>query len=68
MRIRLRERTMGKVDSHLTASLGDLIAIATVPTLLLAGWLISIYRAARSYDDPSPGARPEHLPERRDGG
>ena len=59
---------MGYVPSHLTASLGDLIAISIVPTLLLAGWLISIYRAARSYDEPSPGARPEHLPERREGG
>ena len=68
MRIRLRRRTIGRVDSQLTASLGDLIAISIVPTLLLAGWLISIYRAARSYDDPSPGARPEHLPERREGG
>ena len=68
MRIRLRRRTIGRVDSQLTASLGDLIAIAIVPTILLAAWLISIYRAARSYDDPSPGARPEHLPERREGG
>ena len=68
MRIRLRRRTIGNVDSQLTASLGDLIAIAIVPTVLLAAWLISIYRAARSYDEPSPGTRPEHLPERREGG
>jgi hypothetical protein len=68
MRVRPRRRTIGKVDSQLTASLGDLIFIAIVPTLLLAGWLISIYRAARSYDQPSAGAHPEHLPERREGG
>jgi len=47
-----------------TASLGDLIFIAIVPTVLLAGWLIAIFRAASDYDRPSPGARPEHLPER----
>jgi hypothetical protein len=68
MRVRLGRRIIRKVDSQLTASLGDLIFIAIVPTLLLAAWLISIYRAARDYDRPSPGARPEHLPERREGG
>ena len=47
-----------------TASLGDLIFIAIVPTVLLAGWLIAIFRAARDYDRPSPGVRPERLPER----
>jgi hypothetical protein len=49
----------------LSASLGDLIWIAVVPTLLLAGWLIAIFRAAKDYDRPSPGASPEHLPERQ---
>ena len=48
----------------LSASLGDLIWIAIVPTLLLAGWLIAIFRAASDYDRPSPGVRPERLPER----
>jgi len=38
------------VDSHLSASLGDLIVIAIVPTALLAGWLIAIFRATRDYD------------------
>ena len=52
----------------LSVSLGDLIWIAVVPTLLLAGWLIAIFRAARDYDRPSPGASPEHLPERQHGG
>jgi hypothetical protein len=56
------------VNSQMTASLGDLIFIAIIPTVLLAGWLITIYRAARDYDRPSPGASPEHLPERREGG
>ena len=50
-----------------TASLGGLIFIAIVPTVLLAGWLIAIFRAARDYDRPSPGASPEHLPERQHG-
>jgi hypothetical protein len=67
MRTRLRQRTIRQVNS-LTASLGDLIFISIVPTVLLAGWLIVIFRAARDYDRPSPGARPEHLPERREGG
>jgi hypothetical protein len=52
------------VNSQLTASLGDLIFIAIVPTVLLAGWLIVIFRVAKDYDRPRPGARPEHLPER----
>ena len=52
------------MNSQLTASLGDLIFIAIVPTVLLAGWLIAIFRAARDYDRPSPGASPERLPER----
>jgi hypothetical protein len=52
------------VNSQLTASLGDLLFISIVPTVLLAGWLIVIFRSARDYDRPSPGARPEHLPER----
>ena len=56
---------MGYVDSGMSASLGDLIWIAIVPTLLLAGWLISLFRAAREYDRPSPGASPERLPERQ---
>ncbi len=55
---------MGYVDK-LSASLGDLIWIAIVPTLLLAGWLIAIFRAAKDYDRPSPGASPERLPERQ---
>jgi len=67
MRGRLRRRIIGYVDK-LSASLGDLIWIAIVPTLLLAGWLIAIFRAARDYDRPSPGASPEHLPERQHGG
>jgi hypothetical protein len=53
------------VNSQLSASLGDLIWIAIVPTLLLAGWLITMFRVARDYDRPSPGASPEQLPERR---
>ena len=55
---------MGHVDK-LSASLGDLIWISIVPTVLLAGWLITIFRAAKDYDRPSPGARPERLPERQ---
>jgi hypothetical protein len=55
---------MGYVDK-LSASLGDLIWIAIVPTLLLAGWLIAIFRAAKDYDRSSPGASPERLPERQ---
>ena len=54
---------MRQVSSQ-TASLGDLIFIAIVPTVLLAGWLIAIFRAASDYDRPSPGVRPERLPER----
>jgi len=56
------------VNSSLTTSLAGLVFIAVVPTLLLAGWLIVIFRATRDYDRPSPGARPEHLPERRESG
>ena len=59
---------MGYVGNSLTASLTELIFISIVPTVLLAGWLIVIFRAARDYDRPSPGARPEHLPERRESG
>jgi hypothetical protein len=59
---------MGYVNSSLTTSLAGLVFIAVVPTLLLAGWLIVIFRSARDYDRPSPGARPEHLPERRESG
>ena len=55
------------MGNSLTASLTDLIFISIVPTVLLAGWLIVIFRAAKDYDRPSPGARPEHLPERREG-
>jgi hypothetical protein len=47
---RLRRRTIGDVNSQLSASLTDLIFIAVVPTLLLAGWLIVIFRSARDYD------------------
>jgi len=68
MRSRLGQRTIGYVNSQLTASLGDLIFIAIVPTVLLAGWLIAIFRAASDYDRPSHGASPEHLPERADRG
>ena len=52
------------MGNSLTASLTDLLFIAIIPTVLLAGWLIAIFRAASEYDRPSPGARPEHLPER----
>jgi hypothetical protein len=38
------------VSNSLTASLTDLIFISVVPTLLLAGWLIVIFRATRDYD------------------
>ena len=41
---------MGCVGNSLTASLTELIFISIVPTLLLAGWLIVIFRAARDYD------------------
>jgi hypothetical protein len=64
MRSRPMRRTIGYMDK-LSASLGDLIWIAIVPTLLLAGWLIAIFRAARDYNRPSPGASPERLPERQ---
>ena len=59
---------MGYVGNSLTASLTELIFISIVPTVLLAGWLIVIFRSARDYDRPSPGASPEHLPERRENG
>ena len=59
---------MGSVGNSLTASLTELIFISIVPTLLLAGWLIAIFRAARDYDRPSAGASPERLPERQSGG
>ena len=38
------------MSNSLTASLTDLIFISIVPTLLLAGWLIVIFRATRDYD------------------
>jgi hypothetical protein len=38
------------VDTNLSASLTDLIFISIVPTFLLAGWLIVIFRATRDYD------------------
>ena len=50
MRARLGQRTIGYVNSQLTASLTELIFISIVPTLLLAGWLITIFRATRDYD------------------
>ena len=53
------------MNSQLTASLGDLIWIAIVPTVLLAVWLITIFRVSKDYDRPSPGASPEYLPERQ---
>ena len=59
---------IGYVNSNMTASLGELIWIAIIPVTLLAGWLVTIYRAARDYDRPSPGASPEHLPERQQRG
>ena len=40
------------MDSHLSASLGEIIVIAIVPAALLAGWLIAIFRATRDYDRP----------------
>jgi hypothetical protein len=40
------------VSNSLTASLTDLIFISIVPTLLLVGWLIVIFRATRDYDKP----------------
>ena len=40
------------MSNSLTASLTDLIFISVVPTLLLAGWLIVIFRATRDYDKP----------------
>jgi hypothetical protein len=46
----LGRRTIGSVDSHLSVSLGELLFIAIVPTALLAGWLIAIFRATRDYD------------------
>jgi hypothetical protein len=50
MRSRLRRRTIGDVNSQLTASLTDLVFISVVPTVLLAVWLIVIFRSARDYD------------------
>jgi hypothetical protein len=50
MCFRLRWRTIGYVGNSLTASLTDLVFIAVIPTLLLAGWLIVIFRATRDYD------------------
>jgi len=41
---------MGYMGNSLTASLTELIFISIVPTLLLAGWLIAIFRATRDYD------------------
>ena len=41
---------MGYVSDSLTTSLAGLIFISIVPTLLLAGWLIAIFRATRDYD------------------
>jgi hypothetical protein len=41
---------MGYVENSLTASLTALIFISIVPTALLAGWLIAIFRATRDYD------------------
>jgi hypothetical protein len=41
---------MGSVGNSLTASLTVLIFISIVPTLLLVGWLIAIFRATRDYD------------------
>jgi hypothetical protein len=67
MCVRLRQRIIREVNS-MTASLGDLLFISIVPTVLLAGWLIVIFRSARDYDRPSPGVSPEHLPERRENG
>ena len=65
MRGRLGRRIIGYVDK-LSVSLGDLIWIAVVPTLLLAGWLIAIFRAAKDYDRPSPGTSPQRLPAERE--
>jgi hypothetical protein len=41
---------MGYVSDSLTTSLAGLVFIAVVPTVLLAGWLIVIFRATRDYD------------------
>ena len=38
------------MNDQLSASLTDLIFISIVPTLLLAGWLIVIFRSTRDYD------------------
>jgi len=38
------------VDTILSASLTELIFISIIPTVLLAGWLIVIFRATRDYD------------------
>jgi hypothetical protein len=49
MCVRRRQRTIRQVNTQ-TASLGALIFISIVPTVLLAGWLIVIFRVARDYD------------------
>ena len=41
---------MRYVGNSQTASLTALIFISIVPTFLLAGWLILIFRATRDYD------------------
>ena len=41
---------MRYVGNSQTASLTALIFISIVPTVLLAGWLIVIFRATRDYD------------------
>jgi hypothetical protein len=38
------------VDTNLSATLTELIFISIIPTALLAGWLIVIFRATRDYD------------------
>ena len=50
MRIPPWAATMGYVGNSLTASLTDLVFIAVIPTILLVGWLIVIFRATRDYD------------------
>jgi hypothetical protein len=41
---------MSYVGNSQTASLTALIFISIVPTVLLAGWLIVIFRSTRDYD------------------
>ena len=41
---------MGYMGNSLTASLTSLLFFSIVPTALLAGWLIVIFRATRDYD------------------